>query len=98
MVSSELRWHPEAILDVEDARNWYAQRSPFAARGFLLALDDAVRTVTTAPDQWPERTGGCRHYVFPSHYPYTLIYRRAPAFEVVAVCHQKRRPGYWRHR
>lgn len=70
---SELRWHPEAIRDAESARNWYAERSPFAARGFLLALEDAVRAVLDAPERWPLRTHGCRHYSFPvsiSLYPH----------------------------
>jgi hypothetical protein len=40
VASNELIWHPEAIVDAEDARSWYADRSPFAARGFLLALED----------------------------------------------------------
>jgi len=42
---SEPRWHPEAIADLESARDWYAVRSPFAARGFLLTLDEAVLAI-----------------------------------------------------
>ena len=49
MASNEPRWHPDAIKDAETARNWYAERSPFAARGFLLALDAAVDAVVEAP-------------------------------------------------
>ncbi|TAJ93345.1 MAG: type II toxin-antitoxin system RelE/ParE family toxin [Gammaproteobacteria bacterium] len=98
MATSEPKWHPEAILDAEDARDWYTERSPLAARGFLLALDEAIRAVLDAPLQWPLRNDECRHYVFPSHYPYTLIYRLNPVVEVVAVMHQRRHPGYWRHR
>ncbi len=85
-------------MDAEYARDWYAERSPFAARGFLLAVDDAVRAVLDAPERWPPRSHGCRHYVFPSRYPYTLVYRLIPDVEVVAVAHQRQRPGYWRHR
>jgi hypothetical protein len=44
---SEPRWHPEAILDAEFACNWYAERSPFAARGFLLALEASGRDPAT---------------------------------------------------
>ena len=98
MASNELRWHPEAILDAEDARDCYTERSPFAARGFLLALDDAVKAVLDAPGRWPLRNDGCRHYVFPSRYPYTLIYRLIPEVEVVAIFHQRRRPEYWKYR
>jgi hypothetical protein len=32
----------------DETRDWYAQRSPFAARGFLLELTDAVQAVVEA--------------------------------------------------
>ncbi len=63
MALNEPQWHPEAILDAEFARNWYAERSPFAARGFLLAVDDAVNAVMQAPGRWPVRTHGCQQAV-----------------------------------
>ena len=93
-----MRWHPDAILDAESARDWYAARSPFAARGFLLALNDAVESVLEAPARWPVKQHGCREYVFPNRYPFTLVYRLAPDVEIVAVAHQRRRPQYWRAR
>jgi plasmid stabilization system protein ParE len=98
MVTNEPQWHPEVILDAEDARNWYTERSPLAARGFLLALDDAVKTVLESPERWPPRSNGCRYYIFPSRYSYTLVYRLGQNLEVVAVSHQRRRPEYWKHR
>lgn len=98
MVTSELLWHPDAILDAEAARNWYAERSPLAARGFLLALSDAVEAVVAAPNRWPEKSDGCRYYHFTSRYPFTLVYRTASKFEVVAVAHQLRKPGFWNRR
>jgi len=51
-----------------------------------------------APERWPKHRHGCRRYVFPNPYPYSLIYRTAERVEIVAVAHQKRRPGYWKHR
>lgn len=53
MATSEPRWHPEAIGDAEGARNWYAERSPLAARAFLLALQEALVAVVDAPERWP---------------------------------------------
>lgn len=98
MDSNEPRWHPEAALDAEEARDWYAERSPFAARGFLLALDDAVRAVLQAPELGQMASHGCRRYVFPTRYPFALIYRLIPHVEVIAVAHQSRRPEYWQNR
>ena len=99
MASSEPIWHPEARADAEEARNWYAERSPLAARGFLLALDQGVEAILEAPERWPKHRFGCRRYVFSNRYPFTLIYRLTEGdVEIVAVAHQKRRPAYWRHR
>lgn len=95
---NEPRWHPGAISDAEAARDWYAERSVIAARGFLLALEAAVDATTEAPERWPEREHRCRVYFFPSSYPYALVYRTKPVIEVVAVAHQRRLPGYWRVR
>lgn len=100
MASSEPDWHPEAIRDAEEAKRWFAERSPLAAHGFLLALDRAVEAVIEAPDRWPLHRHGCRRYVFPNQYPYSLVYRLhgRSHVEVVAVAHHKRRRGYWRRR
>ena len=98
MASSELIWHPAALTDAEEARNWYAQRSARAARGFLLALEQGVATILEAPERWSESRYGCRRFVFPNQYPYTLVYRLTPGVEIVAVAHQKRRPDYWKRR
>lgn len=99
MASSEPRWHPEAIRDAEAARNWYSERSPFAARGFLLAVDAAVAAVVEAPHRWPKRSHGCRQYLFSSRYPFSLVYRLSgDVVEVVAVAHHRRKPEYWAER
>lgn len=98
MATSEPRWHPEAIQEAQEARDWYATRSPLAARGFLLALREAVEAVVEAPERWPLRRHGCRGYVFPARYPYTLVYRLSANIEIVAVAHQRRHPSYWARR
>jgi plasmid stabilization system protein ParE len=98
VASNEPRWHPDAIKDAETARNWYAERSPFAARGFLLALDAAVDAVVEAPHRWPQRSHGCRQYFFTSRYPFSLVYRLASGIEIVAVAHHRRQPEYWAER
>jgi hypothetical protein len=51
VASSEPLWLEEAIVDAAEARNWYTERNPLAARGFLLELQAAVAAVTEAPDR-----------------------------------------------
>jgi plasmid stabilization system protein ParE len=93
-----LEFFEDAAAEIEGDRAWYRQRSPSAEAGFLRELDHAVQQVTDAPTQWPHYLAGTRRYVFPT-YPYSLVYFiEDDVIHVVAVAHDKRRPGYWRKR
>lgn len=88
----------EAVTEVEEDRVWYRQRSESAEAGFLRELDHAIQQVADAPTRWPRFIAGTRRYVFPT-YPYSLVYFvEDRMIRVVAVAHDKRRPGYWRQR
>src|SRR6266487_776343 len=94
----ELHFFEEASDEAEEARRWYRERSEPAESAFLNELDHAIAVVVDAPSRWPEHIGGTRRYVFPT-FPYSLVYfLENQAIHVVAVAHEKRRPGYWRNR
>jgi len=42
-------------------------------------------------------SAGTRRYVLPD-FPYSVIYFVEAAIIIVAVAHDRRRPGYWRER
>jgi len=93
-----LEFFDDAAAEVEDDRGWYRNRSESAEAGFLRELDHAIQQVTDAPARWPRYLTGTRRYVFPT-YPYSLVYFvENDVISVVAVAHEKRRPGYWRKR
>lgn len=93
-----LEFFEDALAEVEQDRAWYRERSESAERRFLLELDHAIQQVTDAPARWPRYLAGTRRYVFPA-YPYSLVYFvEDDLIGVVAVAHDKRRPGYWRKR
>ena len=93
-----LEFFEDAAFEIEADRAWYRERSESAETGFLRALDHAIQQVTDAPAQWPHYLAGTQRYVFPT-YPYSLVYFiEDGAIRVVAVAHDKRRPGYWRKR
>jgi plasmid stabilization system protein ParE len=95
---TELRLFDEASEEAEEASRWYRDRSVAAEASFLAELDHAVAVVFDAPHRWPKHTAGTRRYVFPT-FPYELVYFvDADVISVVAVAHEKRRPGYWRKR
>lgn len=88
----------DAAAEVEEDRAWYLERSESAEAGFLRELDHAIQQVVNAPLQWPQYLAGTRRYVFPT-YPYSLVYFVGDdVINVVAVAHDKKRPGYWRRR
>ena len=93
-----LHFFEEASEEAEEARRWYRERSESAEAGFLGELDHAIGVVLDAPNRWPKHIAGTRRYVFPT-FPYSLVYfLEAQVVHVVAVAHEKRRPGYWRER
>ena len=93
-----LEFFEEAAAEIEQDRAWYRNRSETAEAGFLRELDHGVQQVTDAPAQWPRYLAGTRRYLFPT-YPYSFVYFvEDDVIRVVAVAHDKRRPGYWRKR
>src|SRR5438046_712161 len=95
---TEPHFFEEASEEAEEARRWYRERSEPAEAAFLEELDHAIAVVVEAPQRWPKYIAGTRRYVFP-RFPYSLIYfPENQVLHVVAIAHEKRRPGYWRER
>jgi len=98
MNAPRLEFHPEARLDLFDALEWYAERSPDAAASFFSELDAAIERVLDAPLRWREAQPDV--HIHRLHiYPHSLIYRVAKGeVTIIAVALGSRRPGYWRDR
>jgi plasmid stabilization system protein ParE len=91
-------FHAAAAQEVQDAQAWYAERSMFAASAFLRELSIATNKIRTAPMRYPAAASGTRRILL-DRFPFTVYYRsREDVVTIVAVAHQKRRPGYWRSR
>ena len=87
-----------AAREVEDAQAWYEQRSVFAAAAFLREFSIAINRIREAPMRYSVGEHGTRRVLL-EHFPFTLYYRvRGDVITIVAVAHQKRRPGYWSSR
>lgn len=91
-------FHPEALLEYRDAAHYYDRAVPGLGLRFASAVENAVRSVATAPQRWPEIAVGlrrCRTRTF----PYSVIYSVAPErVLMLAIAHARREPGYWRER
>jgi plasmid stabilization system protein ParE len=96
--AARVDYHPQAVRELEEAFDWYLERSLHAADSFLREAERAVAVIAGAPTIWPRFEAGARRYLL-RRFPYGILYRQTRSgIEVIAVAHLKRRPGYWRHR
>jgi len=93
-----LSLHPDAEIDALNGYEWYASRNPTAADSFRMALKAAGETIRRAPSAWPAHKYGTQKYRL-KQFPYKIIYIvENDQILVLAVAHDRRRPGYWQDR
>jgi toxin ParE1/3/4 len=93
-----VRFHPAARVELREARLWYEERSPLSAVAFAQEVDVAVSRIAETPMRYPVAEHGTRRVVL-DRFPYNVFYRvGTKEIVVVAIAHQRRRPGYWRGR
>lgn len=93
-----LRFHPEALAEADEAAGYYEARKPGLGLDFRKAIEVAVRRIEQTPERWPPLTPRTRRFRL-RRFPYAVVYAILPdRISVVAVAHDKRRPGYWKDR
>ena len=93
-----IEFHPEARAEALEAEAWYSERDPLVAARFAVELERAVDAIAEAPLAWPSQGPGTRRCLL-RNFPHEVVYRiLVDRVEVIAVAHQRRRPGYWRGR
>jgi toxin ParE1/3/4 len=97
-VTKPWRVHEEAEQELEAAGLWYESQR----KGLGLAFYDAVRHARTHAEASPlagSPLGGGARRVLVEGFPYALVYAELEGhWEVVAVAHLRRKPGFWRGR
>ncbi|HKI03941.1 MAG TPA: type II toxin-antitoxin system RelE/ParE family toxin [Thermoanaerobaculia bacterium] len=98
MSAARVEFTPEALREIDDAFEWYFERSTQAAESFVGEATSAFALIASSPAVWPDFEAGTRRYVL-RKFPYSIIYREIQGgIKVIAVAHHKRRPRYWRSR
>lgn len=92
-----MRFHPEAAIEARAARLWYAVRALEAGARFREELKRALDRIRENPERWPRYLQGT-HRIHFRRFPYSLVYRARDDVQVIAIAHDRRRPGYWRTR
>jgi hypothetical protein len=95
-----VRVEPEAKEELAAAAAWYERRRAGLGLELLAELDAAFAAIARDPDRFPlypsvagelgVRRGGARRF------PYSIAFIELPTvIRVLAVAHERRRPGYW---
>jgi plasmid stabilization system protein ParE len=91
-------WIPEADVDLQEARRWYADVRPELGERFALAVEATVNAIAENPLQFPviyreRRRAGVRLF------PYGIFFEVQEHRIVVMACfHGKRNPKRWQTR
>ncbi len=98
MSKVRIDFHRAAVAELEEAMDWYAERSADAAKAFAIALDLAVAKISTTPERF-SRLDQRHRTCSIDRFPFQVVYRLEEGrVVVIAVVHAKRRPDYWRDR
>jgi plasmid stabilization system protein ParE len=98
------RYRLAAQAELIEAATRYEAASDGLGADFINAIDDALAVVIASPERWPLAPRvSPRHRVHRyllKRFPFSVVYRLVgeDELEVLAVAHQKRRPGYWTRR
>jgi hypothetical protein len=79
-------FHPEAEEEFSAAIEYY------------IEVFTAIQNITIHPDAWPVVEDDI-HSCLVNRFPFGILYSTEPSgVFVIAVMHQRRRPGYWKNR
>jgi len=88
----------EAEEEMYEAAAFYEVRTDGLGDRFLDDIEACVARICERP-QMGRRVGGHFRVVLAKRFPFSVIYALEEAtVAIVAVAHQRRRPGYWRER
>jgi plasmid stabilization system protein ParE len=86
---------PDAEADMREGFLWYFERSPLAADAFGTEVSQTIDGLEQTAADWPKDEDGV-HFYHLKHFPYTVKYEIAgKEVTVLAIAHQRRKPGYW---
>jgi plasmid stabilization system protein ParE len=92
------RYLPLAREELNEAASFYGARVPGLGAAFLDDVDRSIEMMCGNP-----RIGAAAGRTFRKllvrRFPYSIIYAlRDEELVIVAIAHQRKRPGYWRRR
>lgn len=91
-------FHPEAEEEFSAAIEYYEERETGLGYDFSVEVFTAIHNITNHPAAWPVVEEDIRRCLV-NRFPFGVLYSIEPnGIFIIAVMHQRRRPGYWKER
>lgn len=93
-----IRFDPAAEQELKESVRFYEDRAQGLGADFFAAVELALQRIIAAPERFRSDREGVR--ICPvSRFPFTIRFVVEPeGLWIVALAHDKRRPGYWQSR
>ena len=90
---------PAALAELQDAADFYAAHGGSTlAQAFITEFERATKLVLSNPLLGATYQGKWRRCLL-SKFPFSIVYQiRINELVILAVVHNRRRPGYWKKR
>ena len=90
------RFHPDAFDEFHDSVAFYQHRLPGLGADYVAEFDAVMARICRNPSMYLAIADPDIHRAGLKRFPFHVIYREMPAqIMVLAVAHERRRPGYW---
>jgi toxin ParE1/3/4 len=92
-------FHPEAEEEFLESIEFYEERENGLGYDFSVEVFTAIRNIVAHPGSWPVVEDDISRCLT-NRFPFGVLYSIEPngGIFIVAVMHQRRRPGYWKGR
>lgn len=91
-------FHPAADVEFRAAASYYESRLAGLGEEFIAEMEHVLTLLEEFPTLGSSFDSAHRRLSL-RRFPFALIYRLDPEdLSVIAVAHERRRPGYWRSR
>jgi len=98
-LSRPLRISEEVDAEAGEASRWYDAQRAGLGEEFLIAIDKVLELIEANPDagsRVPGVSDDDVRRILVRRFPYQVLYILLPdRIQVLAVAHERRRPGYW---
>ena len=90
----------EAEEEMNSSAQYYNQQLSGLGLDFLKEIEKSLQIIEKGPERWPYYEQNIHKYNT-RRFPFSLFYvfeKNIDKIIIIAVAHQKRKPGYWKQR